>query len=161
MKITGIEAFPYRLPVRREFRWSSLLKPLGGFVYVEVQTDAGVIGVGEANPLPDWGGDNGRHGGETQTTVISIVRSVIAPGLIGMDPCAIEAVHLRMDRVLKGNNYARAAVDMALHDLWGKVVGQPVYRLLGGKVRDGVPVAHMIGIMALDEAVEEARGGTD
>lgn len=157
MRITGIEAFPYRLPARREFRWASLQKPLGGFVYVEVQTDAGLTGVGEANPLPDWGGDHGRHGGETQGTVVEIVKRVIAPALLGLDPLAIEAAHAAIDRVLRGNSYARCAVDMALHDLWGKALGQPVHRLLGGPVREGVRVAHMIGIMPADEAVAEAR----
>jgi muconate cycloisomerase len=157
MKITGIEAFPFRLPARREFRWASLRKPLGGFVYVEVRTDAALTGIGEANPLPDWGGDHGRHGGETQGTVIEIVKHVIEPAILGLDPLVIEAAHAAIDRVLRGNSYARCAVDMALHDLWGKAMGQPLHRLLGGPVRDGVQIAHMIGIMPSTDAVAEAE----
>jgi len=68
MKITAIEPIPFRLPVRREFRWSGLQVALGGFVLVRVRTDEGLIGYGEATPLPDWGGDFGRSGGETQRT---------------------------------------------------------------------------------------------
>jgi L-alanine-DL-glutamate epimerase-like enolase superfamily enzyme len=157
MKITGIETFPFRLPTRRDFWWASLQVPLGGFVFVEVTTDTGLTGFGEATPLPDWGGDHGRHGGETQQTVINIIRSTISPALIGVDPTAIELAHMRMDRVLRGNNYARCAVDIALHDLWGKALGQPIYRLLGGAVRNEVRIAHMIGIMPTEEAVAEAR----
>lgn len=156
MKITEIEAFAFRLPTRRDFRWASLQVPLGGFVFVEITTDSGLKGVGEATPLPDWGGDNGRHGGETEQTVIDIIGSTIAPALIGLDPTVIELAHVRMDRVLRGNSYARCAIDMALHDLWGKAFGQPVYRLLGGAVRERVRVAHMIGIMPTAEAVAEA-----
>jgi L-alanine-DL-glutamate epimerase-like enolase superfamily enzyme len=156
MKITGIEAFAFRLPARREFWWASLQVPLGGFVFVEIMTDSGLTGFGEATPLPDWGGDNGRHGGETEQTVIDIIDSTIAPALIGLDPTVIELAHVQMDRVLRGNSYARCAIDIALHDLWGKAFGQPVYRLLGGAVRDRVRVAHMIGIMPTAEAVAEA-----
>lgn len=156
MKITGIDAFAFQLPTRRDFWWASLRVPLGGFVFVEIRTDEGLTGIGEATALPDWGGDHGRHGGETQQTVIDIIGSTIAPALLGTDPTAIEMAHVRMDRVLRGNSYARCAIDMALHDLWGKAFGQPVYRLLGGAVRDRVRVAHMIGIMPTAEAVAEA-----
>lgn len=157
MKITAIEAFPFRLPTRRDFSWASLLVPLGGFVFVEISTDAGISGFGEATPLPDWGGDNGKHGGETQQTVIDIIHSTIAPAMIGQDPTKIEEAHMRIDKVLRGNNYARCAVDIALHDLWGKALEQPLYRLLGGEVRDRAPIAHMIGIMPTEEAIEEAH----
>ena len=156
MKITGIEAYPFRLPTRRDFWWASLQVALGGFVFVEIATDTELTGIGEATPLPDWGGDHGRHGGETQETVIEVIRKVIAPALIGADPTAIEQAHIQMDRVLRGNSYARCAVDIALHDLWGKALGQPIYRLLGGPVRPSVPIAHMIGIMPTAEAVSEA-----
>lgn len=157
MKITSIDAFPFRLPLRREFRWAGLRIDLGGFVFVRVNTDEGLSGFGEATPLPDWGGDFHRRGGETQKTVVEMIKSVIEPALIGKDPTAINACHLAMDHVLRGNSYAKVGVDIALHDLWGKAVGQPVYKLLGGKVRDRVPVAHMVGIMPNDDAVEEAQ----
>ena len=158
MKITGLDAFPFRLPVRRHFRWASLLMPLGGFVYVEIATDEGMIGVGEATPLPDWAGDHGRHGGETQDSVVGMIKRVIEPALVGLDPTRIDAAHAAMDRVLRGNSYARCAVDIALHDLWGKALGQPLHVLLGGLAREQVRIAHMIGIMPPDDAVAEARG---
>lgn len=158
MKIVGITAVPFRLPARRQFRWASLLKPLGGFVYVEIATDEGLTGIGEANPLPDWAGDHGRHGGETQGSVVDAIKRVLEPALLGLDPTRIEPAHAAMDRVLRGNSYARCALDIALHDLWGKALGQPVHVLLGGLSRESVAVAHMIGIMPPEEAVEEARG---
>lgn len=158
MKITSIDAFAFRLPTRRDFSWASLQAPLGGFVFVEVSTDEGISGIGEATPLPDWGGDNGRHGGETQAGVIDVICGTIAPALLGLDPTEVESAHVRMDRVLRGNSYARCAVDIALHDIWGKALGVPVYRLLGGAVRERAQIAHMIGIMPTDEAVREALG---
>src|SRR5262245_28336201 len=101
MKITRIGAFPFRLPLRRSFKWASLQIPLGGFVYVRVETDRGLVGHGEATPLPDWGGDFGKPGGETQSTVVSIIHQVIAPALVGKDPTEIERAHVDIDRVLR------------------------------------------------------------
>jgi L-alanine-DL-glutamate epimerase-like enolase superfamily enzyme len=156
MKVVSVEAVPFSLPVRREFRWNGLLQSLGQFVLVRITTDTGLKGYGEAVPLPDWGGDFGRRAGETRATVISIVQSQIAPAITGCDPCAIGEAIAAMERVVVGHTYAKCAVEMALHDLWGKSVGQPLYRLLGGSLRDGVAVAHMVGLMSHDEAVAEA-----
>jgi muconate cycloisomerase len=83
------------------------------------------------------------------------VNGIFAPALVGADPTAVTAAHRTMDRLVVGNSYAKCAVDIALHDLWGKSAGLPIYRLLGGAVRDSVPVAHMIGLMAESHAAEE------
>lgn len=157
MKITDIEAIAFQLPVRREFRWASLRAQLGSFVLVRVHTESGLVGYGEATPLPDWGGDFGRRGGETQATVAHMVTSVLAPALIGMSALEISRAHDAMNRVLRGNSYAKAAVDVALHDLAGKAAGVPLYQLLGGAARDGVAVAHMVGIMPEEDALAESE----
>lgn len=158
MKITAIEVFPFRLKPRRDFKWAGLREDLGGFVAVKIETDEGLIGWGEATPLPDWGGAAGRRSGETQATVVAIIRNVIAPVLTGADPTAITAARKAMDHAVIGNSYAKCAIDIALHDIWGKSVGLPVYKLLGGAVRDCVPVSHMVGLMGDREALEEAIG---
>ena len=155
MKIRSLEAYPFRLPNRRSFKWAGLNVELGGFVLVRITTEEGLIGYGEATPLPDWGGDCGRRSGETLATVISLVNDIFAPALLGTDPTAVTAARRTMDRLVVGNSYAKCAVDIALHDLWGKSVGQPIYRLLGGAVRDSVPVAHMIGLMNEADAAKE------
>jgi muconate cycloisomerase len=155
MKIQAIDAFAFRLPIRRSFKWAGLNAELGNFVLIRIGTDDGLVGYGEATPLPDWGGDFGRRSGETVATVISMVNQIFAPALLGSDPTAVNAARQTMDRLAVGNPYAKCAVDIALHDLWGKSVGQPIYRLLGGKVRDSVPVAHMIGLMAEADAAAE------
>jgi L-alanine-DL-glutamate epimerase-like enolase superfamily enzyme len=155
MKIRLIEASAFRLPNRRSFKWAGLNVELGGFVLVRVTTDEGLVGYGEATPLPDWGGDWGRRSGETLATVISIVNEIFAPALVGTDPTAVTSARRAMDRLVIGNSYAKCAVDIALHDLWGKSVGLPIYRLLGGAVRDSVPIAHMIGLMNEPDAIHE------
>lgn len=158
MRIERIEAIPIQLPPRRVFRWAGLRVGLGGFVIVRIFTNEGICGIGEATPLPDWGGDHGRHSGETQKTVVTVIEDVLAPVLIGSDPLAIERARATMNKYLRGNTYAKTAIDIALHDILGKVAGLPLYQLLGGPYRDRVAVSHMVGIMPNDEAIEEARG---
>lgn len=155
MKIRSIEASAFALPNRRSFKWAGLNGELGRFVLVRITTDAGLVGYGEATPLPDWGGDFNRRSGETLATVISLINGVFRPALLGTDPTQVTAARRLMDRLVIGNNYAKCAVDIALHDLWGKSVGLPIYRLLGGAVRDSVPIAHMVGLMHEEHAVEE------
>ena len=63
----------------------------------------------------------------------------------------------RLDQVVVGNPYAKALVDIAVHDLVGHALGVPAYDLLGGRTRESVPVAHMLGLMPDDEALAEGR----
>ncbi len=157
-KITKIEVIPFRLPTRREFRWAGLQDSIGGFVCVKIHTEAGVIGYGEATPLPDWGGDYNRHCGETMISVCDIVENVLTPKLLGVDVTNIAKIHQIMESFVRGNSYAKCAIDIACYDAWGKLTNQPVYKLLGGKVRESVQVGHMIGLMPLEEARAEAKG---
>jgi muconate cycloisomerase len=155
--VARIEAIPVALPVRREWRWRGLGGELGRWVVVRVHTDDGLVGLGEATPLPDWGGDFNHRAGETPATVVHVVSDLLTPVVVGTDPFDVERTLVRMDAVVSGHAYAKAAVEMALHDLQGRVTGQPLYKLLGGRFRDGVEVAHMIGIMPPEEAVDEAQ----
>ncbi|QIB33072.1 mandelate racemase/muconate lactonizing enzyme family protein [Ancylobacter pratisalsi] len=160
MKIKAVEAVPFALPIRRRFRWNGLDQELGEFVLVRVVSDTGIVGYGEATPLASWGGEHGRHGGETLFTVRHMVETVIGPHLIGRDPTAIGALIPLMDELAIGHTYAKCAIEMALHDLWGKAAGLPVHRLLGGIVRPGVVVAHMVGLMDVGEAIAEAEAAS-
>lgn len=161
MKIVAIEAIPFKLPARRDFKWAGLAVDLGGFVLIRVLTDEGVTGIGEATPLPDWGGDHGRHAGETLKTVCAVVTDVLTPLLKGRDPTRIEEIRIAMAQSLKGNSYARNAVEIALYDILGKVAGLPLYRLLGGACRESVPYAHMVGLMPQKEGLGEALGALE
>ena len=156
MKITRIETIPIRLPARRVHQWASLTTPIGVYVIVKLTTDEGLVGLGEAPVLKDWGGDHMKYYGETPQTAIHIVNDILAPALSGKDPGEIEALHLVMDRAIKGYPYCKAALDMALYDVVGKALDIPAYDLLGGRCRERVTIAHSIGLMEIDKAVEEA-----
>ncbi|MGH2591395.1 MAG: mandelate racemase/muconate lactonizing enzyme family protein, partial [Actinomycetota bacterium] len=97
------------------------------------------------------------HYGETPETVRHVVSDYLLPAVEGLDPAEIGVIHARMDGVVKGHPYAKAAVDIACHDLAGRALGVPVSTLLGGRRRDGIEVAHSLGIMPVEACVEEAE----
>lgn len=157
MQITGADFFIVRLPTRREHTWASNTKlTIGRHVLVRLLTDEGIVGWGESPALPTWGGAGGRYYGETAETVVHLGRDHLVPAITGADPAHLGVIHARMDAALKGNPYAKAALDIACHDAAGKALGVPVWALLGGKHRDGIQVAHSLGLLPIDQCVEEA-----
>jgi muconate cycloisomerase len=157
MKITGSEVFMVALPSRREHTWASkMTAPIGHHAIVRVDTDEGISGWGEASAIATWGGPHMRYYGETPETVRHIVHDYLIPALIDTDPRDIALAHARMDKVVKGHPYAKAAVDVACYDIAGKAAGVPVSTLLGGRQRDGIELAHSLGIMDVDRCVDEA-----
>lgn len=158
MKITGATIHLVALPPRREHNWASKMNtPIGYHAILELLTDEGVIGWGEAPAGATWGGAAMRYYGETPQTVAHIVTDYLIPAITGLDPLDIAVIHRRMDAVVKGHPYAKAAVDMACYDAAGKALGVPVHQLLGGKQRDGIEVAHSLGIMDLDRCIAETE----
>ena len=119
-------------------------------------TDEGIEGLGEATVIKEWGGDHGRYFGESPALTRRLIESILGPALEDTDPFNIEAAHQRMDMAVKGYPYAKAAVDEALHDIKGKALSVPVYQLLGGQIREEIPLAHSLGWLEYDVAVNEA-----
>jgi muconate cycloisomerase len=156
MKITKIETIPIRLPTRRVHQWASLTTPIGVYVIVKLYTDQHLVGLGEAPVLKDWGGDHGKYFGETPQTTMHIINDIIAPALTDQDPARFEAVHVVMDKAVKGYPYCKAAVDAALYDVVGKALNVPAYQLMGGLFRERIPIAHSLGLMEIEKAVDEA-----
>ena len=150
MKISGIETFQLTSPLKRPFGWSQNWIGHRSVNLIKVSTDEGIVGWGEG------------VGGE-------VVEGLLAPVLIGQDPTNRIGLWQRMFHALyNGNNAvglggsAISAVDTALWDIIGKALGQPVYNLLGGKVRDRVAV-YATGLYYTEgefptRLLDEARG---
>ena len=106
-------------------------------LWVRVHTDNGLVGLGETWYLP--------------RAVAAVVHEMLAPGLIGKDPLDREGLWLQMFRQAGIFTYSGAelraisAIDIALWDLAGQALGEPIYHLLGGKVRDKVRIYNTIG----------------
>jgi muconate cycloisomerase len=157
LKIRGGEVFLVALPIRRPHHWVGHTARLGeGYVVLRLELESGIVGWGEAQVIGTWGGDHGAHYGETPRMTATAISEVLIPAIAGHNVTEIEQLHARMDRVLRGYPYAKAAIDVALHDAIGKIYGVPVYQLLGGKVRDGIALAHSIGLMDAATAAREA-----
>ena len=156
MKITSVETVGVTLPMRRP-HLSAVQARQRVFTIVRLHTDAGLTGLGEATVLKEWGGPHMTYYGESHKTVALVVGEYLAPALVGEDPFQIQAIHQKMDRAIKGHPYAKAALDIACYDVVGKALGVPVSTLLGGLVRNRIPVAHSIGIMSPEQAAAEAQ----
>jgi muconate cycloisomerase len=144
------------LPTRREHKWTGLTESIGRYALVRMTDDAGHAGWGEAPALKDWGGEYGRYFGESAATVQLVIRRYLGPAAIGVPVGNIGLLHQRMDAAVKGYPYAKAAIDMAAYDLAGRARGIPVHGLIGGAVRDTIPIAHSIGLMAVEDGEREA-----
>jgi muconate cycloisomerase len=114
------------------------------------------VGLGEAPVLKDWGGDHGKYFGETPQTTTHIINDILAPALKGQDPRRFETIHALMDKAVKGYPYCKAAIDAAMYDVVGKALNVPVYQLLGGCFRERVSIAHSLGLMEIEKALDEA-----
>jgi muconate cycloisomerase len=154
-RIASLETIVVQLPTRREHKWTGLTEPIGRYILTKMTDEDGRTGWGEAAALKDWGGEFGRYFGESAAIVELVIARYLAPAVKGVDSANIVELHARMDAVIKGYPYAKAAVEFAAYDLAGKALGVPVHTLLGGCARTRVPVTHSIGLIAIDEAERE------
>jgi glucarate dehydratase len=140
MKITGIRVTHVNVPLEAPFWWTGGLYPGASKSIIEVETDEGITGLGEA---PWW------HFGE-------VVKAGIAPALLGADPLDLADCESRCAPPWQitantGENAASVAfgaVELALWDIRGKLFGLPLYRLLGGAVRKDIPFSEYFSFRA-------------
>lgn len=143
MKITSVEAIPLEAPLDKPVGRARQTVPIKArrALLVKVNTDEGLFGIGEGlTPVAPW-------------VAAEVVKRVLSQFLIGKDPRDTEALWEKLYSTNSSRGYIRgyqmiaiAAVDMALWDLKGKIMGQPIHRLLGGPVRERVPV-YATGLM--------------
>jgi len=138
MIVTSFEFEPCEMPLEDK-NWRFALGSAStsrGWI-VRVRSDDGHVGHGYANASPHMG-----------STFESLPHELerFKPIVLGKDPFAIEAILQELDRSLSGGNQAKAGIDCALHDLNARALGVPLYNLLGGKVRNSVPVLRIIAI---------------
>ncbi len=150
MKITEIIVHPLRMPLVHPYVLSNAYGVLAESdqIYVEIRTDEGIIGWGEANP---WAG----FSGDIADSVVCVLQKLVAPGLIGKDPTNINKIHQILDSMIAGNKMVKAAIDMACYDILGKSLGAPVHKILGGKKYDTIKCFWSIGGSTPDESSAE------
>lgn len=149
MRITKIKAYPANIPYKKPFVITGGASAVGDHVLVRMETDEGVVGYGEGAPMTSYSD-------ETQDDILSAITKYLAPAVVGCDPFDLEEIHNRMARALPGHHFSRAAIDLALYDVQGKALGLPAYKLMGGLVRDRIPMAWVVGMGTIEEMVAEA-----
>jgi o-succinylbenzoate synthase len=118
-------------------------------VIVEIGA-GGVVGLGEASPLPEFTG-------ETASSILHVLRERYLDALTGCDATHIGPIVSHLEHTLPGNTSAIAAIDMALHDAAGKLLGVPVSTLLGGARRGAIRTVTAMGIDPIPEAIAQAE----
>ncbi|MEU5029703.1 mandelate racemase/muconate lactonizing enzyme family protein [Streptomyces milbemycinicus] len=162
-RITAVDVFPVAVPFARRFVLGSgtvgTPDQAGLVIFVRLATEDGVVGWGEQRALPSWSY-------ETAETIAVVIKRHLAPLLLELTPFDVELFHARANRrlspaVSNGFPFARAAVDIAMHDAAGKLAGLPVHALLGGKVRDTIPLCSAIGVGEPSAVREHALASAD
>ena len=151
MTIADVRTYPITLPVRPEFMIVSSAgkHAVSPYVIVEIRTDGGESGWGEATVVPLWSG-------ETQGGALFTINELFKPILIGRETAGIESIleiAAAMDAAILENNFTKAAVEMALLDLLGKREKKPLFELLGGaKDPLRIPIKFSIGLREPENA---------
>lgn len=125
MKIKDIKVGKVSIPLKKPFITAMRRVDAAEDIIVQVMADTGEIGVGNAPPTAVITGD-------IQNSVAAAVREIIKPQLLGMDVDDFEDIMAMLDAALYHNFSAKAAVDMAVYDLFGQRYGLPLYKLFGG-----------------------------
>jgi L-alanine-DL-glutamate epimerase-like enolase superfamily enzyme len=149
MKITGLEIWPVEMQLAEPYTIAYERVDSATNIFLRLETNIGIVGYGCAAP-------DKQVTGETPQTVIKICSDVIQPVLNRSDPLRLALITEKLASILPEHPSAVAMVDMALHDILGKVCGLPVYKLLGG-FRTRIKTCVTIGIEPLAETVARAK----
>jgi L-alanine-DL-glutamate epimerase-like enolase superfamily enzyme len=95
--------------------------------------------------------------GESPATVMAMLRDRLVPAVRGLDVLDLEKIQQEMERAVPWNYRAKSAVNLAAVDLAGQVLATPASALLGGRVRDAIPLSWSIPLMEVEDGVQEAE----
>jgi L-alanine-DL-glutamate epimerase-like enolase superfamily enzyme len=146
--ISGVEVFPVAYPVSGRFKFFN--KPVRDAVFVKITCESGVFGWGQSVPIPAWSY-------ETMESVATTLERHIAPLLLGGNPFDIAGAHRAMNQAIAasfstGMPIAKAGVDLALHDLAGRLRDQNMPERWGRQSLPMIPLSWTVNPQELAEA---------
>jgi len=150
--IASIRSTIVDVPTVRRHELSSLSVTAQSYVIVELRLANGMEGIGEAATLggPCWSE-------ESVESIKATIDAYLAPALLGAPANRFEAARIRMDAAAKRNNAAKGAIESATFDAVGKALGVPAVQLLGGAVRESVPVLWTLASGDPAQEIDEAE----
>ena len=137
--IQNIETFLVDVPTIRPHKLSVATMNTQTLVLVRVRCADGITGWGEATTI---GGLS--YGGESPESIKTNIDTYIAPLLAGMEASQVAKAMAKVRKVIQGNRFAKCAIETALLDAQARRLGVPLSELLGGRVRDALPVAWVL-----------------
>jgi L-alanine-DL-glutamate epimerase-like enolase superfamily enzyme len=149
VKITGIRAWREAVPLKRPYEIASMRIDDVDLFFVRISTDEGVEGVGSASPAEEVTGESPEACGAT-------LSAAGLDWLEGRDLQESDALLRELAKSHRETPAARAAVDMALHDLLGRIQGVPLVDFIG-RCHDALPTSVTIGISSVEESIAEAE----
>lgn len=155
-KIVKVECTPVSTPLKKPVIMPNTRITSIDSVVLKLTCDDGTVGFSDSGDTSSW------YRGELQESIMGMIRQVIAPRiLLGEDPCSIEKIVAKMDMLVRDNNQAKATVDFALHDLKGKLLGVPVYELLGGRTIEAARQGWVLSAGKPEDVAAEAKRAKD
>src|ERR1700733_11693338 len=150
--VEAVETFLLDLPIIRPHHLSVATLKAQTLMIVRVSCSDGIIGVGEGTTI---GGLS--YGAESPEGMKLAIDQYIAPIMKSGNPARVPETMIAIRKAIKGNNFAKCAIETALLDAWGKRIGLPISELVGGRLRDRLPVAWTLasGDTAIDIAEAE------
>lgn len=153
LSIERVETVLLDVPLRRAHRFARAGMEAQPVLLVYLHTSGGATGLGEGVvPGGPW------WGGESVETMQLVIERYMASILTGRAVDDVAGIFRDIDDVVAQNRYAKAAVEVALHDAWARSLGVPVHTLLGGLTRTSVPVTWALGTEPAPVVIEEALG---
>lgn len=150
-KIVKVELVPVSTPLKKPVIMPNTRITAIDSVVLKITADDGTVGISDSGDTSSW------YRGELQESIIAMIANVIAPRcLLGEDPRHIEKIVGKMDLLVRDNNQAKATVDFALHDLKGKLLGVPVYELLGGRTLEAARQGWVLSAGKPEDVAAEA-----
>lgn len=148
MKIKEIRIGKVSIPLKKPFKTALRQVNSAEDIIIKVVADSGEIGYGNAPPTAVITGDS-------QDSVIAAIRDTIGPKIIGMEVDNLETIMTTIDEAMLHNHSAKAALDIAVHDLFGKLYGIPLYKFFGG-YRNVMTTDLTISVNAPEEMVRDS-----
>lgn len=150
MSIQSVEAIPVSIPLASPFTISQGTTTAFRNIIVRITMTDGTVGLGECVTSRSFRD-------ESFESITSSINQYLGPVLISQDPFNLEVIFDRMNAQLTRNFQAKAGIDMALHDLQGKIVNLPVFRLLGGNTTDRIKVDYTLSAESLETIGDLAK----
>ena len=150
--ISSIEAILVDLPTIRAHQLAMATMQQQTLVIVRLRCSDGIEGIGEATTI---GGLS--YGDESPEGIKLTIDTYLAPALVGQDATNIHAAMARLNKVARGNRFAKSALESAMLDAQGKRLDVPLATLLGGAVRETLPVLWTLASGDTARDIEEAE----